>query len=73
MFLFVLGWSLQIPGAAEGASLSTAVQLAWAQSEEALEEQTISFEGQDALPACPSTADLHLGNTLCAWGQPSLL
>lgn len=69
MLLFVLGWSLQIPGAAEGESLSTAVQLAWAQSEEALEEHTISFERQDVLPACPSTADFHL----CVWGQLSLL
>lgn len=60
MFLFVLGWSLQILGTAEGASLSTAVQLAWAQTKEALEEQTVSFEGQDTFPACPGAADLHL-------------
>lgn len=61
MSLFVLGCSPQTPGAAEGAALSTAAQLAWAQPGEALEEQSVSFEGQDTLPACPGPA-WQLGN-----------
>lgn len=47
--------------AAEGAALSTAAQLAWAQPGEALEEQSVAFEGQDTSPACPGPT-WQLGN-----------
>lgn len=68
-----MGWSLQTPSAAEGASLSTAVQLAWAQSQGSFGRAARPL-GEAGHAACPlllpatSSEPQQRGNVLCARG-----